>query len=446
MRSLEFWILAYLLNSLWQVPLLFAAGWVASRVLRSAGAAVEHRVWVFTLILQSLIPAFSALPREWLRTFSFWEWNTSRVGAAQVSVVMGTGTGIDLHHLPDMLLAIIAMLYAAVIAYFAARFLWRATTLSAIRREAVALPLTGEAALFWARCSRTFAMEDVRLAASSRIFGPVTMGLRRKFLLLPVSIVDVLPDADFHTVIAHEFAHMQRRDFLKNLLYELLSLPVTYHPLLWLTRARIMQSREMICDQMAAAMTGRNEYAQSLLRLASLLVAGTLVRTPHAVGIFDANAFERRLMNLTGKNKEMRAVCRVALVAASTALGLATCGSALALGIHADAASPVNATSDSKAPKQLTVSAEKMSGNILTKAVPIYPPDAKKAKIQGKVVLSVVISKAGNVENIRVLSGPQELQQSAIDAVRQWTYKPYLLNGDAIEVKTTVNIIYSLNG
>jgi TonB family protein len=446
MRSLEFWILAYLLNSLWQVPLLFAAGWVASRVLRLAGAAVEHRVWVITLILQSLIPAFSALPREWLRTFSFWEWNASRAGEAQVSVVMGTGTGIDLHHLPNILLATIAMLYAAVIAYFAARFLWRATTLSAIRREAVMLPLTGEAAHFWARCSRTFATEDVCLAASSRIFGPVTMGLRRKFLLLPVSIVDLLPDADLHTVIAHEFAHMQRRDFLKNLLYELLSLPVIYHPLLWLTRARIMQSREMVCDQMAAAMTGRTEYAQSLLRLASLLVAGTLVRTPHAVGIFDANAFERRLMNLTGKHKEMRAVCRVALVAASAALGLATCGSAMALGMHADPASPVNDTSDSKAPKQLTVSAEKMSGNILTKAVPIYPPDAKKAKIQGKVVLSVVISKAGNVAYVRVLSGPQELQQSAIDAVRQWTYKPYLLNGDAVEVKTTVNIIYSLNG
>jgi outer membrane biosynthesis protein TonB len=45
-----------------------------------------------------------------------------------------------------------------------------------------------------------------------------------------------------------------------------------------------------------------------------------------------------------------------------------------------------------------------------------------------------------------VLSGPQELQQSALDAVRQWTYKPYLLNGDAVEVKTTINIIYNLNG
>jgi TonB family protein len=446
MRNLEFWILAYLLNSLWQVPLLFAAGWIAARVLRSAGPASEHRVWVVTLVLQSLVPALSTLPLEWLRKLSLWDWHASRAGGGQVSVVMGSGTGIDLHHLPNVLLAAIALVYAAMTAYFAARFLWRATTLSSIRREAVALPLTGEAARFWARCSRMFAMEDVCLAASSRIFGPVTMGLRRKFLLLPVSLVDVLPDEDLRTVIAHEFAHMQRRDFVKNLLYELLSLPVTYHPLLRLTRARIMESREMVCDQVAAAMTGRNEYAQSLLRLASLLVAGTLVRTPHAVGIFDANAFERRLMNLTGKHKEMRAVCRVALMAACAALGLATCGSALALGMHGDAASPVNDSSSSKAPKQLTVSAEKMSGNLLNKAVPIYPPDAKKAKIQGKVVLSVVISKTGNVANVQVLSGPQELQQSAIDAVRQWTYKPYLLNGDAVEVKTTINIIYNLKG
>jgi TonB family protein len=151
-------------------------------------------------------------------------------------------------------------------------------------------------------------------------------------------------------------------------------------------------------------------------------------------------------MNLTGIHKEMRAVCRVALVAACAALGLATCASALALGMHGDAASPVNDSSPSKAPKQLTVSAEKMSGNLLNKAVPIYPPEAKKAKIQGKVVLSVVISKNGNVAYVRVLSGPQELQQSAIDAVRQWTYRPYLLNGDAVEVKTTINIIYNLNG
>jgi TonB family protein len=270
------------------------------------------------------------------------------------------------------------------------------------------------------------------------------MGLRRKLLLLPVGMVDRLPELDLHTVIAHEFAHMHREDFTKNLLYELLSLPVTYHPLLWLTRARIMESREMVCDQMAAAMTGRNEYARSLLRLASLLVAGTLGRTPHTIGIFDANAFERRLMNLTEKHKEIGGVCRVAIVVACAALGLATCGSALALGMHVNAASAGDDSSASKAPRQLTVPAAAMAENLLTKVMPEYPPAAKKAKIQGTVVLSAVIGKDGIVKNLRVLSGPQELQQSSLDAVRQWTYKPYLLNGDGIEVKTTVNVVYAL--
>ena len=125
MRSLEFWILAYLLNSLWQVPLLFAAGWLAARALRSIGAAAQHRVWVLVLLLQSLLPAFSIFSWDWLRTFSVWEWHASRAGEAQVSVVMGAGTAIGLLQFPGMLLTTIAILYAAVIAYFAARFLWR---------------------------------------------------------------------------------------------------------------------------------------------------------------------------------------------------------------------------------------------------------------------------------------------------------------------------------
>ena len=259
-------------------------------------------------------------------------------------------------------------------------------------------------------------------------------------------MIEQLPEADLSTVIAHEFAHMRRKDFMKNLLYELLCLPVSYHPLLWLTRARIMESREMVCDQMAASVTGTNEYAQSLLRLASLLLTGTLGRTPHTIGIFDANVFERRLMNVTEKQQEIRGVRRVAVLAACAALALLTCGSVLALGMHANAASGGSDSNAAKAPKQLTVSSEKMSHNLLNKVVPVYPPAAKKAKIQGKVVLDAVIGTDGNVENLRVISGPQELQQSALDAVRQWTYKPYLLNGDPVEVETTINIIYNLEG
>ena len=443
MRSLEFWILAYLLNSLWQAPLLFAAAWLAARALRSLGAAMEHRVWVIALLLQSLLPALSIFPWEWLRTL-LWAGNVSRPGEAHVSVAVGQGTGVGVLLLPGALLEAITILYVAVTTFFAVRFLWRAINLSALRREAVPVPLTGQAALFWARCLQRFEVQDVSIAASSRVFGPVTLGIQRKLLLLPVNVIEELPEADLHTVIAHEFAHMRRKDFMKNLVYELLSLPVSYHPLLWLTRARIMESREMVCDQMAAAVTGPNEYAQSLLRLASLLITGTLGRTPHTIGIFDANVFERRLMNVSEKQQDIRGVRRVVILAACAALALATCGSALALGMHANAASGGSDSNANKAPKQLSVSADEMQQNILTKAVPVYPPAAKKARIQGKVTLDAVIGTDGHVENLRVLSGPQELQQSSLDAVRQWTYKPYLLNGDPIEVETTVNVVYML--
>lgn len=151
-------------------------------------------------------------------------------------------------------------------------------------------------------------------------------------------------------------------------------------------------------------------------------------------------------MNVTEKQQEIRGVRRAVVLAACAALALATCGSALALGMHANAASGGSDSNANKAPKQLTVSADEMQHNILTKAVPVYPPAAKKARIQGKVVIDAVIGTDGTVENLRVLSGPQELQQSALDAVRQWTYKPYLLNGDPIEVETTINIVYRLGG
>ena len=149
-------------------------------------------------------------------------------------------------------------------------------------------------------------------------------------------------------------------------------------------------------------------------------------------------------MNLTEKTKEIQGMRRMAIVAACAALGLATCGTALALGMHVNAASAGDNSNASKAPKQLTVPAAVMAGNLQMKVMPVYPPAAKKAKIEGTVVLSAVIGDDGNIKNLQVVSGPNELQQSSLDAVRQWTYKPYLLNGDPVEVKTTVHVVYTL--
>ena len=96
------------------------------------------------------------------------------------------------------------------------------------------------------------------------------------------------------------------------------------------------------------------------------------------------------------------------------------------------------------APKKINISGGVMVGNLIQKTQPIYPPIARAARIQGTVVLQATISKTGTIENLRVVNGPAMLQDSALSAVRSWRYRPYLLNGEPVEVETTVNVIFTL--
>ena len=149
-------------------------------------------------------------------------------------------------------------------------------------------------------------------------------------------------------------------------------------------------------------------------------------------------------MRLTEKAARPSPLLRFTTVAACVLLGAGICATTLALSVHVDALAAGDEQNSSKPNGPIAVKADVMAGQLLHKTQPVYPPDAKKARIQGKVQLDAVIGKTGEVEQLKVVSGPKELQQSALDAVRQWTYKPFLLNGEAVEVKTTINIFYSL--
>jgi protein TonB len=85
-----------------------------------------------------------------------------------------------------------------------------------------------------------------------------------------------------------------------------------------------------------------------------------------------------------------------------------------------------------------------VEGLLINKTPPIYPRIAIEVRSQGTVVLQATISKAGTIENLRVVSGPPMLQQAALDAVKTWRYRPYLLGGEPVEVETTVNVIFTL--
>ena len=98
------------------------------------------------------------------------------------------------------------------------------------------------------------------------------------------------------------------------------------------------------------------------------------------------------------------------------------------------------------APQRVRVSAGVTSGLLVRKVNPVYPPLARQARISGTVVLRAVISKDGSIENLSLVSGHPMLAPAAIDAVKQWKYKPYLLNGEPVEVDTEVQVNFTLAG
>ena len=120
-----------------------------------------------------------------------------------------------------------------------------------------------------------------------------------------------------------------------------------------------------------------------------------------------------------------------------------------------DTLEPLNTIEDSTfvpppdavpAPSHQAIPAAVAQGRLIRKVPPQYPMLAMRARTSGTVVLQIVIDKQGHVRDLQAMSGPTVLRQAAIDAVRQWSYEPYLLYGEVVEVNTLVNVIFNLGG
>jgi periplasmic protein TonB len=96
--------------------------------------------------------------------------------------------------------------------------------------------------------------------------------------------------------------------------------------------------------------------------------------------------------------------------------------------------------------QRVRVSQGVTQGMVLHKVQPVYPPLARTARVQGTVVLAAVIGKDGTIQNLHVISGHPLLTQAALDAVKQWRYRPYILNGEPVEVDTQVTVNFTLSG
>jgi protein TonB len=96
-------------------------------------------------------------------------------------------------------------------------------------------------------------------------------------------------------------------------------------------------------------------------------------------------------------------------------------------------------------PKRMRIASRVAESNLIHDVAPTYPPEAGRARIEGTVVLLAVIGKDGTVEDVRVEKGLPVLAQAAIEAVKQWRYRPYLLNGEPVEVDSQITINFTLS-
>ena len=187
-----------------------------------------------------------------------------------------------------------------------------------IVRNARPLRLSGEKKAIWTRTENAFDVKNASLLNSEAVCGPATVQLKAPLLLIPSRFLEHCTDHDFAAALAHEFAHVTRRDFQKNLFYEAASLLIAFHPVTWIIKSQIARTREMICDVLATEkLMDVRTYTGSLIRLASFIpCAAPLGPSSNAIGIFDTGTklLEERIMMIRTKQKRLSRSSRYSLL------------------------------------------------------------------------------------------------------------------------------------
>src|SRR6185436_6960891 len=165
---------------------------------------------------------------------------------------------------------------------------------------------------------------------------PVTIGLSHPVIILPEALLRDGNDELLTSAIGHEFIHVARRDYLLNFIYELLFVPISFHPAAALLRRRVRQTRELCCDELVAERIVNAEvYARSLVRLAGSAPPLRRLSVTTTVGIADADILEARIMSLLRKPNLNTRWKKLLLVAVSLLL-LVPCAAAAAFAMRFD--------------------------------------------------------------------------------------------------------------
>jgi protein TonB len=140
-------------------------------------------------------------------------------------------------------------------------------------------------------------------------------------------------------------------------------------------------------------------------------------------------------------------VLKVGTASASSAADAVDAQAPSMIGIASATTPPPAFTSNTAVPRSaqsMNISQGVARGLLITKVQPVYPKTALNLRVEGTVELLATISKTGDISSVKVLSGNSQLTKAAVDAVKRWKYKPYLLNGEPVDIQTQVTINFSL--
>jgi TonB family protein len=326
-------------------------------------------------------------------------------------------------------ISLLPLVGAILAAGVAARLIWLAMGYSRLcrwRREARCLDAHHAVIAPF----RAAAGMPVDMYLSSRIAAPVTFGLQRPTVLLPVRWLALKPDLQ-SAIVCHECLHVRRRDWGFHVAEEMIRATLWFHPAVWWLIAEIRLAREQVIDGMVIRLTGtRRPYVEALLAFAGVssdsVVAAAAFSHRHHLARRIASIFEEVSMKKS----------RLVLSLAGITLCLAAAG-ALAIRTF-----PLYA----QHPRVHRVSEPGVvAPKVVYKVDPKYTQDAKTAKIEGTVVMNVEVHPDGRAHNLQIERALDPgLDQNALEAVSAWRFQPATKDGRPVAVKATIEINFRL--
>ena len=277
-----------LVHVLWQGAV--AAAFLAMVLLSTRSPRVRYAAGCFALALMALAPVFTY---AWL--------GQSGVVRELGPVALALGSGDALSRAiagaePVAWVAWLPLFWMVGVTALSARLMLAAASVHRLtHRESTRIEDA------WPHLSQRLGLtRAVTFLTSTRLIGPAQAGFLKPVVLLPLSLLTQLPAAQLEAIIAHELAHIQRHDYLVNLLQTFVETLLFYHPAVWWVSGVIRAERELCCDQLAAEVTGnRHQYAEALLAV-EVMAGGRLAFTNAATG----GDLRQRIARLLGQTEQ----------------------------------------------------------------------------------------------------------------------------------------------